>query len=47
MTAFTATAGKNFTAIGGLHALAESVNRFTAFAMRLECTFHNFYFSRC
>ncbi len=39
-TAFGAAAGQNFTAVSGLHAFAETVNGFTAAAMRLKCTFH-------
>ena len=37
-----ATAGEDFAAVGGLHALAETVNGFTTATMRLECTFHDF-----
>jgi hypothetical protein len=41
MATLGAAAGQNLAAIGGLHALAEAVNRFTATLMRLECTFHD------
>lgn len=44
MTAFSATASQNLTAIGRLHALSETVNGFAAAAMRLKCTFHCFSF---
>ncbi len=44
MAAFGAAAGQHFAAIGRLHALAETVYRFAAFAMRLERTFHFFVF---
>jgi hypothetical protein len=40
MTAFGTTACQNFSAIGSLHAFAETMNSFTAAAMRLKCTFH-------
>jgi hypothetical protein len=40
-TAFCATAGQYFTAIGSLHALSKTMYRFTAAAMRLKCTFHD------
>lgn len=32
------------TSVSGFHAFAESVYRFSASAMRLECTFHNIFF---
>jgi hypothetical protein len=40
MTAFGTTACQNFSTIGSLHAFAETMNSFTAAAMRLKCTFH-------
>jgi len=44
MTAFATTACENLTSVGSFHAFAETMYRFTAFAMRLECTFHDFSF---
>jgi hypothetical protein len=40
MAAFSTAATQYFSAIGGLHAFTETMNRFTAAAMRLKCTFH-------
>lgn len=40
LATFTAAAGQDLTAIGCFHALPETVNGFTALAMRLERTFH-------
>jgi hypothetical protein len=44
MAAFGAAAGQHFAAISRLHALAKAMHGFTAFAMRLERTFHFFVF---
>lgn len=33
-------AGQHFTAVGSLHALAETMNAFATTVVRLECTFH-------
>jgi uncharacterized membrane protein AbrB (regulator of aidB expression) len=40
VTAFCATAGQHFSAIGSLHPFTEAVNGLTAAAMGLKCTFH-------
>gem|GEM_PF-3612010 len=47
MASFLPAACQYFTAVGGLHPLAESVNGFTAAGMRLECTFHVFLLFHC
>ena len=44
MTALGAAARQHLAAIGGLHALAETMHGFAAFAMRLERTFHSVVF---
>lgn len=44
LTALCTAACQYFAAIGCLHALAETMNGFTAAAMRLKCTFHCFSF---
>ena len=40
MTTFGAAACQYFSSIGSLHAFTKTMNRFTAAAMRLKCTFH-------
>ena len=40
VTAFCASAGQHFPAIGSLHPFTETVNGLTAAAMGLKCTFH-------
>ena len=42
-----AAAGQDLAAVGGLHALAETVNRLAAALMRLECTFHDAFCFPC
>jgi hypothetical protein len=39
-TTLFATAGQDFTTVGGLHPLAESVNALAATSMWLKCTLH-------
>jgi hypothetical protein len=43
LTALGAAAGQYFAPISCLHAFTETVNGFAAFAMRLKCTFHNYF----
>lgn len=40
LTTLFTTASQNFTAVGGLHPLAETVNALAATSMWLKCTFH-------
>ena len=40
LTTLFTTAGQNFTTVGGLHPLAETVNALAATSMWLKCTFH-------
>ena len=40
MAAFCTSAGQHFSAIGGLHTLAETVYGLAAASMRLKCPFH-------
>lgn len=47
MTPFGTTAGQNLAAIGGLHALAETMYRLAATLMGLECTFHDSFYFPC
>lgn len=46
VTPFRAAACQHFAAIGSLHALAETMYRFAAAVVRLECTFHDNYFTK-
>ena len=45
MTTLCTAAGQYFTAVGGLHPLAEAMNRLAATSVWLKCTLHlkNFY----
>jgi len=45
MTALCTAAGQYLAAIGSLHTLAETMYRFATAIMRLECTFHDLFFS--